>query len=138
LPGGAYAAHLGQGGVCQERRGSSLRGLGLGRLSQPQTGWRHHGNGAAATPELEQPFATLAHQSLPLTKPELLVAVVPVQQGLQLLLLTGIERDRRCAELTMDKNSEPFAPALQVGKTAIGLKLQPLVQGQQPGLKSLL
>jgi hypothetical protein len=75
---------------------------------------------------------------LPLPKPELLVAVVPVQQGLQLLLLTRIERDRGCAELTMDKNGEPVPPTLQVGKTAISLELQPLVQGQHPGIESLL
>jgi hypothetical protein len=75
---------------------------------------------------------------LPLRKPELLVAVVAAQQSLQLLLLTRFKRDRRSAELTVDKNSKPILPALQVGKAAIGLELQSLVERLQPGVESLL
>jgi hypothetical protein len=75
---------------------------------------------------------------LPLRKPELLVAVVAAQQSLQLLLLTRFKRDRRSAELTVDKNGKPILPALQVGKAAIGLELQSLVERLQPGVESLL
>jgi hypothetical protein len=38
----------------------------------------------------------------------------------------------------MNKNGEPIMPALQVGKAAISLELQPLVERLQPGMESLL
>ena len=38
----------------------------------------------------------------------------------------------------MDKNGKAVMPALQVGKAAIGLELQRLVERQQPGVESLL
>jgi hypothetical protein len=91
------------------------------RLRQSQARRRHHRGWTAATPELQQPLATLANEALPLPQPELLVAVVAVKKGLQLLLLASVKRNRWGRELTLEKTSKPIMPTLQVRKAAIGL-----------------
>ena len=68
-------------------------------------------------------------------KAERFVAVVAAQQIRKLLLFARLKAQWHLTQLLAQKCSKRVLPALQVGEAAIGLELQSLLQGRQPGLQ---
>ena len=83
--------------------------------------------------QLVQRLARAAHQGLSARLAQLGVAIELLSQLGQQLLLMGGQRPRRLAQAATEEGLKGLSPALQVAKAAIRLKLQPLLQGAQPG-----
>ena len=86
--------------------------------------------------ELMQGLTGAADQGLPASLAELPVALKLFGELVQPLLLMRRQRMRHLAQGAAQKGLKGFTPALQIAEPMISLKLQPLLQGPQPGLKA--
>ena len=86
--------------------------------------------------QLMQRLTGAAHQSLTAGLAQLSVGIELFRELAEQLLLVRRQGLRHLAQAAAQKGLEGLTPALQVAKTMISLKLQPLLQGPQPGLKA--
>jgi len=86
--------------------------------------------------QLIQRLTGATHQGLTAGLAQLAVGIKLFGELAQQLLLVRGQGLRRLAQAAAQKGLKGLTPALQIAEPMISLKLQPLLQGPQPGLKA--